>query len=454
MYKKFEAETLHAARQKMKNELGPDAVVVSQREIRKGGITGMLGNKIWQVMAYKPEAHPPKEPDLSAAHVFKSALAGSQGHRTAAASRPDPQRRPATRVMQPVNHVLDAPALPFADMGDPVPPRPAPSKAQSIAAALAAAAQRPKPSPAPAPGVESAVMKALIRKMQEISDQLNVPKTQSADHVILPGVLPAIYHRLIQQDVPRDMAVDIMTAVCDRPTLDLNDETKALEAVEELMASEIKTAGIDDLYSSRRPRVLFMVGPAGVGKTTTLAKLAMTAVHAEKMRIAFITLDTFRLAAAEQLKMQTEMMQADRMTVDLEIVMSGDEFISALLKHSDKDIVMVDTPGINPCSPASLSHFSDYLSRVTAAKFPPPTTLLALSAATKTSDLQRYASCYRSLDPAGIVFTKMDETTTYGSILEVGHTSKLPLVFFTCGQDIPNDIEPAHPRRLARKILC
>ena len=194
--------------------------------------------------------------------------------------------------------------------------------------------------------------------------------------------------------------------------------------------------------------MVFLVGPAGVGKTTTLAKVATLSSRDEKMRIAFITIDTLRVAAAEQLKSY-----ADLISADIEIVMSEEDFVSAVSRHADKDLILVDTPGKNPCSPSALADFSGYLKRLTAARQPSPAVLLVLSATTKLADLQRYVACYQSLNPAGIVFTKMDETSTYGTVLPVLEAAKLPMVFLTCGQEVPEDIEPANGRRMARRIL-
>ncbi|MBI4178448.1 flagellar biosynthesis protein FlhF, partial [bacterium] len=385
MYKRFEAETLKAAYQKVKTELGSNAQILTHRQVRQSGMSGMLGKKVWQVIAMNP---------------------------------PDGQGSPVpakSRVRNPVDHVIDEPALPFAEFSknDPAP----------------AAPRRPAPSgsrPAePAPNLERTALKILVKEVRALAEKLNATKP-SAEHVILPGALPDVYRRLISQDIPREMAVDFMTGLCDRPSLDICDEAKILESLEERLAEQIPTAALETLFSSRRPRILFVVGPSGVGKTTTLAKIAMLAVREEKAKVALVTLDTFRIAAAEQLKTY-----ADLMPADIEVVLSEEEFSSAVVRHADKDFILVDTPGKNPCSPAALSDFRDYLKRLSGAKLPAPAILMVLSASTKQSDLERYAACYRSLDPAGVVFTKLDETSSFGPILPVLHACRLPLVFLT-----------------------
>lgn len=455
MYKRFEAETLRAAHHKAKLELGPDVVILSSREVRKGGLTGILGKKVWQVVAFCPEdgGAPPKSATGSSTQV------PSTWKQMPARAEPPSSAldRSKSKVRQSVNHLVDEPALPFSELPPTAKPQaPAdrgPSEIMSsfkpkLLKSSPPAAQPARPAD-PHSGMDSAALRIVLKEVRALSDKLRAPAQPVTDQVILPGVLPAFYQRLLIQEVPRETAVDAMNAMCDCPTLDMNDETQTLEKLEDHLASIIPVTSIDELFAAQRgPRVFFLVGPAGVGKSSTLAKVAALATRDEHQKVAFITIDTFRIAAAEQLKSYADLMHAD-----IEIVFSEDEFTAAVVRHADKDMILVDTPGKNPCSPATLSDFSGYVKRLSAAKLPPPVVLLALSAATRLADLQRYISCYRALDPKGIVFTKIDETNTFGSLLPALTTGNLPLVFMTSGQDVPEDIEPANSRRLARRIL-
>jgi len=450
MYQRFEAETLQAALNLVKKEFGPDAMIVNHREVRKGGLGGILGKKVWQVIAYRKPSDPPQAPATSSATSRPA-----QSQRSNPTARPDAQKdrgeRPRMpRVRNPVNHLIDEPALPFEDLsksttatyGGQVPNGTGMTSQSVQSPSTLPTAKRPGIAPSPSRPVTSApampvqgahsadpsALSQLLKEVREISERLNGPQA-GGDQVILPGVLPGMYQKLISQEVYRELAVELMNCLCDRPSLDLCDESKVLEILEEQLAAALPTMGLEELFSSRRPRTLFLVGPSGVGKTTTLSKVAALASRDEKMKIAFITLDTFRVAAAEQLKTY-----ADLIPAAIEVVMSEDEFIAALFKHSDKDMIFVDTPGKNPCSPAALSDLSGYLKKMSAAKLPSPAILLVLSATTKHTDLQRYAACYQSLDPAGIVFTKLDETSTHGSLLQVLSASKLPMIYLTCGK--------------------
>lgn len=463
MYKRFEAETLKQAHAKVKMDLGPDAVILSQREVRSSGLTGILGKKMWQVVAFRPPAADggaravPNAPAKPAGAV--AAPAAPKKYPVPPPGRPPERSR--SKIRQSVNHLVDEPALPFSEFNTAKPAttyetRPARLSRPEAPSAGVSGSAAPRPhvpaSPTPADaGLENPVMRLLLKEVRAISDKLNAPPAAPgglSDQIILPGVLPALYQRLVSQEIPQGMAVDLMNDLCDRTTLDMNNDAGTLEALEERLTAMIPVVSLDDLVSSRRPRIVFLAGPSGVGKTTTLAKIATLASRDEKMKIAFITIDTMRVAAAEQLKSY-----ADLISADIEIVMSEDDFVSAVNKQADKDLILVDTPGKNPCSPSALSDFTAYLKRLGAAKQPSAAVLLVLSAATKLADLMRYTACYQTLNPAGIIFTKIDETNTYGSILPVLTASKLPMVFLTCGPEVPEDIEPASARRMARRIL-
>lgn len=454
MYRLFEADTLKDLMLNVKKELGPNAVILKPREVSTGGLGGLMGHKKWRVFAYLPAGESAAPATQSPAQV-----------RGPSTSRPHgaPSR---TRVQQPVNHIIDEPALPFGDerIAEPKPKLPAPSKwaapsklskPASVRTADEIVRARPAVSPvAPPPSdiMTDPAFRTLLKEVRALSEQLtaisSAPKQAQSEHVILPGVLQPFYQQLQMQEVPRDLCLELMDALCDRPTLDIHDGQKVAEQLEELLASQIQTSALDPLFTSRRPRIVFFVGPAGAGKTTTLAKVATLASRDEKLKIAFVTVDTMRVAAAEQLKTY-----ADLISASIEVVMSESDFAAAVVRHADKDLILVDTPGKDPCSPASLAEFSAYLKQLGGMRLPAPAVLPVLAAPTRLSDLDRYANCYQALQPAGLVFTKLDETRTYGSMLSVMRASKLPAIFFSTGQEVPDHIEPAGARRLARRIL-
>ncbi len=450
MYKLFEAESVKELMSKVTQELGPNAAILNPREVSNGGLTGILGKKKWQVYAYTA-------PDNSAAMQAPQTPAAAQLVRGSPvlptprrpAGQPARPQSPRSRVQQPVNHLIDEPALPFADTRIAEPPPPTAERRRT-----SPPTERRTPAHTPLAGIEDPIVRTILKEMREIralSEQMNASVSMAhaaSEHVILPGALQPFYQRLNMQEVPRELCMELMDILCQRPSLDINDSNKVAEHLEEILTPRVQTSALDQLFSSRRPRIAFFVGPAGAGKTTTLAKVAALACRDEKMKIAFVTLDTMRVAAAEQLKTY-----ADLISASIEIVMDERELASAVVRHADKDMILVDTPGKDPCSTAVLAEFSGYLKQLGGVRLPPPAVLLVLSAPTRLADIDRYAMSYQALNPAGMVFTKLDETKTYGSLLSIMLSSKLPAVFLTTGQEVPDHIEPASPRRLARRII-
>lgn len=190
-------------------------------------------------------------------------------------------------------------------------------------------------------------------------------------------------------------------------------------------------------------KLFALVGPTGVGKTTTLAKLAAHYAFSLNKKVGMITIDTYRIGAVEQLRTYGNIMG-----VDVEVVMTPAELDAAVKNNEDKDVIFIDTAGRSPSDSMKLSEVRTFLEVVR-----PLEVYLVLSCTTKQEDLDRIASEYRILDYTSLIFTKVDETKTFGSIINVAYGSKTPVAFLTNGQDVPDDIEIAEPYKLAQLIL-
>lgn len=180
-------------------------------------------------------------------------------------------------------------------------------------------------------------------------------------------------------------------------------------------------------------RVVALVGPTGVGKTTTLAKLAARAVLEERLKVGFITLDTFRIAATEQLKTYAEIID-----VPAKIVENINRLNRSIQEFADRDLILIDTAGRSPWEIESQSEVAGSLSQ---AKFICKT--LVLSATTKASDLGDILEKYRIFDPSCLIFAKLDETRVYGPVINHLVRTGSPLAYLTTGQNVPKDI--VHP---------
>lgn len=190
-------------------------------------------------------------------------------------------------------------------------------------------------------------------------------------------------------------------------------------------------------------RVIALIGPTGVGKTTTLAKLSATCCLHGNKRVAMITTDTYRLAATDQLQRY-----ADILGVSLEIVYTPEEMQQAIERHQDVDVIFVDTAGR---SQKNLEQMSD-LKRFLEAASPAQVHLL-LSATTKYDDLMDVITRFELVPLSSLIITKTDESNSFGALWSLLRDVPLPVSYLTTGQNVPEDIEKATPERLARLFV-
>ena len=191
-----------------------------------------------------------------------------------------------------------------------------------------------------------------------------------------------------------------------------------------------------------KPRIVALIGATGVGKTTTIGKLAAGFSIVDKRKVALITADTYRVAAVEQLRTFGEIIG-----VPVEVVMTPTGLSEALNLHSDKELIFIDTAGRSPHHDLHMSELRAFLD-----KAQPDFTMLVMSATTQFADQLKIYNRFEGLT-THLIFTKLDETGSAGSILNLLGQTTLPTAYLTNGQNVPDDIEAATPYRMARHIL-
>lgn len=195
---------------------------------------------------------------------------------------------------------------------------------------------------------------------------------------------------------------------------------------------------------SNRPRILTFLGPTGVGKTTTLAKIAGSEkINQPDRNIGLITLDTFRIAAVQQLQEYARIIK-----VPIRVVSDAAQMKAALKEFSSKDLILIDTAGRSQRDETQMSELREVM-----RQFPIFRNLLVLSATTKDNDLIEITKRFSTVPLHGVIFTKLDESTSYGSIFNHAIRFKLPLNYLTTGQNVPDDIENASRERLIDLLL-
>lgn len=250
---------------------------------------------------------------------------------------------------------------------------------------------------------------------------------------LFPGPPSKIYYHLVANGVSRERAYRLVN------TIDKIDNFEnTCKSLENTITSSIP---VQDLR--KRKGIIAFVGPTGVGKTTTLAKLAARYSMSEKLSVGLISADTYRIAAADQLKTYAKIMG-----LPIRVVSEKEEFKEALSRFSDRDIVMVDTPGKSRKDRGYIEKLRDFLSVGVAVE-----TNLLLSLTASRENMLEAASRFDTVNYDNIIFTKVDEATGLGSMYDVIDQVGKPVSYLTVGQNVPNDIEDANPGRIARLIM-
>lgn len=207
------------------------------------------------------------------------------------------------------------------------------------------------------------------------------------------------------------------------------------------LAALIDTTGDIARIDNGQQRLAF-VGPTGVGKTTTLAKIAATCLREPRRKTVLITIDTYRIAAVEQLKVYGEIMN-----LPVEVVLTPESLRLAIEKHLDKDLILIDTAGRSPRDEISLQELAGFLDPDLEIQ-----TQLVLAAPTDLDNLRETVKRFTVLQPTSLIFTKLDECDTLGSIATTQIESGMPLSYLTNGQRVPEDMLLAAPDKVADLI--
>lgn len=196
----------------------------------------------------------------------------------------------------------------------------------------------------------------------------------------------------------------------------------------------------------KKPKVVFFIGPTGVGKTTTIAKIASKYKVEHDKKVAFLTADTYRIAATEQLHIYANILDSP-----MSIVYSAEELNQAVEKVSDNDLIFVDTAGFshrNETQRSDTKALIDGLDEQYEKEV-----FLVLSATTKYRDLVEIVDSYRQIAEYKLIFTKLDETSSYGNLLNVRLYSGAELSYMTNGQNVPDDIEVFNSQTIVKQLL-
>lgn len=200
------------------------------------------------------------------------------------------------------------------------------------------------------------------------------------------------------------------------------------------------------LPAEKTPKIVLFMGPTGVGKTTTIAKIASSYVVDDKKKVALLTADTYRIAAVEQLRIYANILE-----VPFRVIYSEEEARAAVRDFREYDYVFIDTAGHSHQNEEQLERMKRLFEVMNEEG--ECQTFLVLSATTKYHDLLKIVSCYKEIADFQMIFTKLDETATWGNLLNIKMFTDTPIAFVTYGQNVPNDIERFNPQKTVKQIL-
>ncbi len=296
------------------------------------------------------------------------------------------------------------------------------------------------------PAANRAMMFDLSQQMQCIQTMVK-DLTCQVRHQSKPQVPEEMFEHfmtLTGNRVCEDLALEIVTAVQKqlRP-----DHLKQADFVKERLAEHIEklipTAGPIRKTKTAAPHVVALIGPTGVGKTTTIAKLAANLQLKEKRRVGLITIDTYRIAAIDQLKKYADIIRAN-----LRVVGSPDDLRNAVASMNDCDYVLIDTAGRSPNDAMKLSELRNFL-----ASAQPDEVHLVLSMTCSQEAVELAIDRFNNVRADRMIFTKLDEAPHVGMMLNIVRKVNKPVSYLTTGQDVPEDIEDGRGKRLAQLIL-
>ncbi|MCC7293920.1 MAG: flagellar biosynthesis protein FlhF [Phycisphaerales bacterium] len=259
-----------------------------------------------------------------------------------------------------------------------------------------------------------------------------------------PKSLYASELALAKQRVASDLAKDLVDRVRRSLGTDGCQDPVAVRAMlREFVASMLPTCGELQPGSAGRAKRVALVGPTGVGKTTTIAKLAADLVIRRRLSVGLITLDTVRVGAVEQLRTY-----ADVLGVPLEVAAEPADLALSARRLGDRSILLIDTPGCAARDAAGLTSLRECLARVT-----PDEVHLVLAGCCDEPVLHETLDRYRDLGVNRVIFTKLDEAIGFGVMLNCLRAAGAALSYVTAGPNVPDDIQPGAARALANLIV-
>lgn len=406
--KKFTGKTEAEATEAAKKELGSTLVIMNVREVKKKGLFAFLLPKQIEVTAALEEEAPARP-------QYGSIL------RTAADKeiRTEQQNLLAKNSTENIEKKLDS--------------------LQTLLESQLNNRQSEKEESAKTQDVLDAE-----EKEDKTQDMAAAEKKEEEKNPEQDKFIRLLYNKMLDNEMDEKYVNSILEDASKTKKADLPFDYLLANIYQKMVLKFGRSEGITP--SEEGPRIVLFIGPTGVGKTTTIAKLAGRYCVEEKKKVALLTADTYRIAAAEQLRTYANILETP-----FRIIYTPEELQAAVEDYWDCDYIFIDTAGRSHQNTDQLEKMKEM---VAALKRPESyQVFLVLSATTKYRDLQKIADCYGKIADFELIFTKLDETEAVGNLLNMKLYTDAPIAYVTCGQNVPDDMEAFNPQKTVKQIL-
>lgn len=459
--KKFQGKTKEEALEQAFSELGPNVVEMNTRNVKKTGLFSFLKPQMVEVTVALEEEQPVR-PQTS---EIVEAIAGIRSVAEKTLIKEENEK-----VMNDIVHE-----------GVKYTPSAAGTLAASVAAKNKENSVNGEPQKTPATALERLSGQKIAQEVKEEIKNVNVLKNAGNTSSVIEEKLDSLHTMLeAQLQKPEETAnqtkenqepvlseeVSKFVKILYNTMIDNEINEKYANQIIEEMEKNIKPntpfeMALGNIYQKmilkfgnpevitpavKGPKVVFFVGPTGVGKTTTIAKIASKFSVESKKKVALLTADTYRIAAAEQLHTYANILE-----IPFRIIYAIEEVEKALTDFKDYDYIMVDTAGHSHHNEAQREVMNGFIHSVDGIA--EKEVFLVLSSTTKYRDLLSIADTYSSMSEYKLIFTKLDETTTLGNLLNIKLHTGAALSYVTCGQNVPDDIEEFNPQKTVKQLL-
>lgn len=451
--KRYIVNTMPEAMQQIREDLGSNAVILSTKPMKTGGFLGMFRQKKIEVIAAleKESDSKPRVNTATRARPVEKLVtqeeqpprpvtvprsAAPDAYRRAAEDYVPPQTRPNTEQQVRVNDIQPEQNAPQAKVSAPF------SEAQ-MQELMAVAGHRAVKNEPPAYAEVSTADQALLEEIREMKLMMTRLSRSAVTEPQLPEPAQRICDRLIEQDVDRELLDDWLEMVHQQRDREL---ASASDFDWEQAFREVLKGFIDQRIGGGiepSTRIIYVAGPTGVGKTTTIAKLAAEQLFKFNRKVGLITSDTYRISAVDQLRTY-----ASILNVPLEIVQSPGDLHRAMQRLEACDLILMDTAGRNYRNELLVSELQSLLAHREDSE-----TYLVLSLTSKSKDMKTITQHFSQYHLDKVIFTKVDETGSIGAMFNLLHEYPLKISYMTNGQNVPEDVFLPDTKRLLNMLL-